>query len=423
MSSTDSHPKGDDSDLDAPVDLLTKEFPSVTVLPQKSIARTRQNILSKPEHSSSSTIDGDQGSLDSDKFSDAEEELPSTSRAGLQQQEVGKLLEDSDIQPLSEPREPPQELSAARSARLEIMSVCSRAAEQAEEFVHKVWEAGWRVVHHHSLPNWLRDNDFLLSGHRPPTNSFCACFKSIFKIHTETGNIWTHLLGMIAFLGIATYFLTRPSVEIQWQEKAVFSAFFAGAILCLGFSWIFHTVYCHSEKVGKLFNKLDYCGIALLTMGSFVPWLYYSFYCRIEPKIAYLVLIFVLGTCCIVVSLWDKFSQPEFRVVRAGMFIGLGLSGVIPALHYVITDGFYHAINKASLGWLVLMAFLYIAGAVIYAVRIPERLFPGKFDIWGQSHQIFHVFVVAAAFVHYHGISEIANYRLTLGDCLDAELE
>ena len=66
----------------------------------------------------------------------------------------------------------------------------------------------------------------------------------------------------------------------------------------------------------------------------------------------------------------------------AGMFIGLGLSGVIPAIHYIITDGFHEAINVAALGWLVLMAVLYISGAVIYAVRIPERIWPGKFDIW-----------------------------------------
>jgi len=180
-------------------------------------------------------------------------------------------------------------------------------------------------------------------------------------------------------------------------------------------------VFCHSERVGKLFNKLDYCGIALLTMGSFVPWLYYSFYCRMGPKIAYLTLIFTLGTSCIIVSMWDKFAEPKYRPVRAGMFIGLGLSGVIPALHYVITDGFQEAINVASLGWLILMAFLYITGAIIYAVRIPERIWPGKFDIWFSSHQIFHVFVVTAAFVHYHGISEIARYRLTFGDCLEAE--
>jgi adiponectin receptor len=32
------------------------------------------------------------------------------------------------------------------------------------------------------------------------------------------------------------------------------------------------------------------------------------------------------------------------------------------------------------------------------------------------------MFVLAGAFVHYHGISEIANYRLTLGDCLESEV-
>jgi len=65
-----------------------------------------------------------------------------------------------------------------------------------------------------------------------------------------------------------------------------------------------------------------------------------------------------------------------------GVFIGLGLSGVIPAMHYVITNGFHDAIYEAALGWLSLMAILYIIGAVIYAARIPERIWPGRFDIW-----------------------------------------
>ena len=41
------------------------------------------------------------------------------------------------------------------------------------------------------------------------------------------------------------------------------------------------------------------------------------------------------------------------------------------------------------------------------------RWLPGKCDIWFQSHQIFHLLVVAAAFVHYNGISEMALHRLT----------
>lgn len=60
---------------------------------------------------------------------------------------------------------------------------------------NQMWEGRWRVIPHDVLPDWLKDNDFLLHGHRPPMPSFRACFKSIFRIHTETGNIWTHLLG------------------------------------------------------------------------------------------------------------------------------------------------------------------------------------------------------------------------------------
>ncbi|KFM58034.1 ADIPOR-like receptor, partial [Stegodyphus mimosarum] len=82
-------------------------------------------------------------------------------------------------------------------------------AEQAEHLVRKVWEEAWKVCHFSSLPKWLQDNDFLHRGHRPPLPSFTACFRSIFRIHTETGNIWTHLLGCISFIGIAFYFLTR----------------------------------------------------------------------------------------------------------------------------------------------------------------------------------------------------------------------
>ncbi|XP_034665043.1 adiponectin receptor protein isoform X2 [Drosophila subobscura] len=281
----------------------------------------------------------------------------------------------------------------------------------------EVWEASWKVCHYKNLPKWLQDNDFLHRGHRPPLPSFRACFKSIFRIHTETGNIWTHLLGFIAFIGVAVYFITRPSVEIQTQEKIVFGAFFIGAIVCLGFSFAFHTLSCHSVEMGRLFSKLDYCGIALLIMGSFVPWLYYGFYCHYQPKVIYLSVVSVLGVLSIVVSLWDKFSEPALRPLRAGVFMSFGLSGVIPAIHYSIMEGWFSQMSRASLGWLILMGLLYIIGALLYALRVPERWFPGKFDIWGQSHQIFHILVIAAAFVHYHGISEMAMYRVMYSEC------
>lgn len=72
---------------------------------------------------------------------------------------------------------------------------------------------------------------------------------------------------------------------------------------------------------------------------------------------------------------------------------------------------------------------LLILGAVVYAVsrryaacdlkentdkfqtRIPESLRPGKFDIFGSSHQIFHCLVVAATVVHFFGILDAFDYN------------
>ena len=31
--------------------------------------------------------------------------------------------------------------------------------------------------------------------------------------------------------------------------------------------------------------RLDYVGISMLIVGSFIPWIYYGFYCRREPKV------------------------------------------------------------------------------------------------------------------------------------------
>ncbi|CAH8501254.1 unnamed protein product [Heterobilharzia americana] len=296
-----------------------------------------------------------------------------------------------------------QQISCAEYLRqYDITQLAQMMAHSAEEFVRHVWLRGWQVVHHHSLPAWLRDNDFILHYHRPQLNTFRACFNSIFRIHTETGNIWTHLLGCGSFFIIAIFSLIQSEALIQWQEKLVFSAFFFGAVVCLGFSCLFHTLSCHSKNIGRLFNRLDYAGIAFLNIGSFIPYLYYSFYCMLWAKMFYIILIVVLGTASIIVSMHPSFTTPRYRPLRAGVFMGLGLSGVIPCMHTVILDGFHNSIFQGSLGWLVLMAILYLSGATIYAF---------------QSHQIFHVFVVAAALVHYHGLVKLANYRLTVGDC------
>ncbi|RCN47585.1 hypothetical protein ANCCAN_06359 [Ancylostoma caninum] len=274
----------------------------------------------------------------------------------------------------------------------EEVVVPGESGKGARTIIKRFWEARWKATNFEYLPEWLQDNEYLRTG-------------------------------CVAFIGVALWFLTRSKTQVHFMEKVIFSNYFLGAILCLGMSFIFHTVACHSDSVGKFFNKLDYAGITLLIVGSFIPWLYYGFYCRPQPMIIYITMISVLGLLAMVVSLWDKFAQPKYRAFRAGVFVAMGLSAIFPAAHMLIVDGLEFMYKKASLVWMLSMGAMYIGGAAIYATRIPERWFPGKCDLWFQSHQLFHTFVVIAAFIHFHAITEMTQRKLMEGSCAEQLLE
>ena len=62
---------------------------------------------------------------------------------------------------------------------------------------------------------------------------------------------------------------------------------------------------------------------------------------------------------------------------------------------------------------MVAMALFYLVGAAIYASRVPERFAPGKFDLIGHSHQIFHVLGVLGSLFVYLGLKKIMDEENT----------
>lgn len=93
------------------------------------------------------------------------------------------------------------------------------------------------------------------------------------------------------------------------------------------------------------------------------------------------------------------------------MFVGLGASGVVPVIHGLTIYGYKDLNERMGLAWVLLQGFLYISGAFIYAMRWPERSWPRTFDIWGSSHQIFHVLIVLAAAAHLYGMTKAFDYH------------
>ena len=122
----------------------------------------------------------------------------------------------------------------------------------------------------------------------------------------------------------------------------------------------------------------------------------------------------ILGLGCGAVSWLDHFRTPTWRPWRTALFVALGTSGVVPVIHGLQMYSYQQLEDRMSLSLVILHGGMYIFGAFLYAVRWPERTFPGKFDIWGSSHQLFHMFVLMAAATHLYGMAKAFDYHHTV---------
>ncbi|KAK9135306.1 hypothetical protein Syun_014636 [Stephania yunnanensis] len=350
----------------------------------------------------------------------------------------------------------------------------------------RLWKkVKYQLVEYHSLPGYLKDNEYILGYYRSEW-PLKHIFLSIFTIHNETLNVWTHLIGFFLFLALTVYTAMKipkvvdlhslqhfpdilkradlhklqyelltclPSMPNSWHVLELlnnclperfssgnhtdacvlrglkedvanmiaplllrpitrwpFFVFLGGAMFCLLASSTCHLLSCHSQRLSYIMLRLDYAGIAALISTSFYPPVYYSFMCNPFFCNLYLGFITILGIATVVVSLFPVFQNPEFRNIRASLFFSMGLSGVAPILHKLIL--FRHRPEALhTTGYELLMGIFYGLGALVYATRIPERWKPGKFDIAGHSHQLFHVLVVAGAYTHYRAGLVYLNWR------------
>lgn len=93
---------------------------------------------------------------------------------------------------------------------------------------------------------------------------------------------------------------------------------------------------------------------------------------------------------------------PEYQTTKGLMYGALGLSNIIPltiVLYYMMFSdelSSFLPFEKAFIG-IIIMGILYLIGLAFYITRFPECKYPGKFDFAFSSHNIWHIFVLAAA--------------------------
>lgn len=139
------------------------------------------------------------------------------------------------------------------------------------------------LIHWKDVPHWMQDNAHIHSAYRKASYSYTRSFASVAQIHNETVNIWSHLVpGLLSLpVGAVLFSVLKPRYDkASTGDVICMSCFFVGAALCMGMSATYHTLSNHSPQVAKFWNQLDYAGIACLIAGSFIPSVYYGFWCE-----------------------------------------------------------------------------------------------------------------------------------------------
>lgn len=102
--------------------------------------------------------------------------------------------------------------------------------------------------------------------------------------------------------------------------------------------------------------------------------------------------------------MFQFFMTRKYLVLRTAVFVVLGISAAGSILYLpFVRDGPDRSFllqGHSYWAWPVGGA-LYIGGAVFFATRWPERSYPARFDLCGQSHNIFHVAIVIACSMHF----------------------
>ncbi|XP_065112124.2 membrane progestin receptor beta isoform X1 [Paramisgurnus dabryanus] len=245
------------------------------------------------------------------------------------------------------------------------------------------------------VPSLFRE-PFILSGYRPLNQDWRNYLGSLFQIHNELLNVWTHLLVIPVFLFRFSFFAWTWGLSLNVASLPLF-LYTLSSLNYLCCSVAAHLLQSRSELAHYSLFFVDYVGVAVYQYGCSLG-LY--FYCATpEWRQSLVADVYLPGaavlawlscaSCCFAKACYSRpypLSRKICQIIPTGLAYVLDIS---PVAYCLATKSW----DKPVMTFHALQVVFFILGGVFFSLPIPERFFPGRCDIVGHGHQIFHVFL------------------------------
>ncbi|KAM9836852.1 membrane progesterone receptor epsilon [Aulostomus maculatus] len=283
------------------------------------------------------------------------------------------------------------------------------------------------LLSHTDVPPRVIEN-FILTGYRFPNYSLRDCLLSAFRPTNETGNFWTHFLPVFIF---SYYFVEVFNWDIAPHGNHPFFYpfwnYYIGVFCLLIASSMAHLLNSMSLVVREVCFFVDYGTISAYTVGSSLAYYYYihprvgiletgdhnssyvdlkhepvwslhtfsklsMFFENLYIPSACVVAIICVLSCCSTRQKWRHYRY----VIRTLVFLLPFLISSTPVFYRLLTRSPYSTTSSSFTASISMPSFFYrhclwlLVSAVFNISKFPERFAPGRFDIWGHSHQWFH---------------------------------
>jgi len=248
-----------------------------------------------------------------------------------------------------------------------------------------------------NIPTWTK-KPYILLGYREQNKSNLNYLASILKIHNESVNIWTHMMGLLYFLYIISKNNSYNYIIILYDLTAA---------LCFLLSTLYHVYMPYSENNYLLLLHLDLYSIILNITTSNILVYYYWFWCYDNIRNYYMILSIVYLSIGLAILLnCNVIAKYNYILLYFGAYnIFIPLSYIYI---YNLTNGNINIVIKYDFSESICY---FVIGFLVYLTKMPEILFVKKFDIVGSSHQLWHVFSSLGTYYFHEEIIKNINYR------------